>query len=145
MNRLHRFLTYVQLEDAGELSAPMLVFYVAFVVSMVCMLKALPVPVAVLIAFGVGTVGQTLAEGAKIMRDRQIARHENEQAIAVTTADATVAVAKVHTDAEDMKESIGKLAEQVALLATPERVQALKTMAFNKQVTPSQAARIDRL
>ncbi len=145
MTRLHRFLTYVQLEDAGELSAPMLVFYVAFAVSMVCMLKGLSVPVSVLIAFGVGTVGQTLAEGAKVLSERQLARHANEQAIAVTTADATVAVAKVHTDADDMKDKIQALAEQVALLATPERVQALKTMAFNKQVTPKEAARIDRL
>jgi hypothetical protein len=145
MNRLHKFLTYVQLEDAGELSAPMLVFYVAFAVSMVCMLKGLAVPTAVLIAFGVGTVGQTLAEGAKVVQQRQLAKHENEQAIAVTAADATVAVAKVHTDAEDMKAAIAKLAEQVALLATPERVQALKTMAYNKQVTPKEAARIDRL
>ena len=145
MSALHRFLTYVQLEDDGELSAPMLVFYVAFVVSMICMLKALPVPVAVLIAFGVGTVGQTLSEGAKVFAQRQASRHENEQAIAATTADATVAVAKVHTDADVMKDKMEALAEQVSLLATPERVQALKMMAQQGKVTPRQAQQIDRL
>ena len=145
MNVFHRVMTYVQLEDSGELSAPMLTFYVSFVVAMLCMLKGLPVPVAVLITFGVGTVGQTLAEGAKVMATRLAERHANEQALASTAAETTVAVAKVHTDADATKDAVGKLAEQVALLATPERTQVLRQMAQDGRVTPKQAQQIDRL
>ena len=149
MNALHRLLTYIQLEDEGELSAPMLTFYVSFVVAMFCMLKGMPVPVAVLLTFGVGTVGQTLAEGAKVMAQRQAERHANEQAIAQTAADATIAVAKVSTDADAHADRVEKLAEQVQLLATPERVAAAKTIAqqlvAQGKMTQKQGQQIDRL
>lgn len=145
MNAFHRFLTYIQLEDEGELSAPMLTFYLSFAVAMFCMLKGLPVPVAVLLTFGVGTVGQTLAEGAKVLTQRQLQRHANEQAIAETAAQATIAVAKVQTDAEAHAERVEKLAEQVSLLASPERLGALKAMSDAGKLTPKQVSQIDRL
>jgi hypothetical protein len=145
MNRLHRFLTYVQLEDSGELSPPMLVFYVAFAISMIAILKGLSVPMSVLLAFGVGAVGQTLSEGTKVLADRQAALHAHEQAMATTAAEATVAVAKVSTDADAHAERVEKLAEQVSLLASPERVGALKAMADANKLTPRQVQQIDRL
>jgi Sec-independent protein translocase protein TatA len=95
------------------------------------------------VAAGVVVLGFGFKKLAEYVLAYQANLHAHKEAVAQVKADATVEVTKVRHDAEKLGVQVARLAEQVALLATPERVAAVKTM--NQNASPGLKNKIDRL